>query len=66
MITEQGLRKFYIGYEEDEGTVFERDGGHEHGLYYDVTVASVKFKEDAKGLVNLLNRLYENQKEDTK
>jgi len=66
MATNKGIRKFYIGYEEDEDewSVFERDGGeHEHGQSYDITIASIKLKDDAKGLTILLNKLYENQKE---
>ena len=57
------FKKFYYEYEVDEGFfIYEDGGGCEHGQYYDICHFVCLDEDDAKNAVQLLNKLWENQK----
>ena len=60
------MERFYCSQDvvTDEWLLIERDGGHEHGQYFDVVVFCATTQEDAKSACDKLNCLYEMTKKE--
>jgi hypothetical protein len=59
------MKRFYLEFDSDseEYFVIEREGGCEHGEYFDITCFEVVDRHDAANAVDILNKLYEKAKD---
>ena len=59
------MERFYLEYDDESLQYFilEREGGSEHGEYFDIICFEVVDRHDAANAVDILNKLYEKAKD---